>query len=91
MPSLDREYGGIYMDKNRQMVEMLKERIQGTRMYEKLLDAIYECVQNTAEDMADDMGCNKGLVCVALQEMVGIADTYTDEDIADMVDIYEED
>lgn len=68
------------MDSRERMNE-LQASIQNTKGFERLLDAIYECIGNYAYEIADDTSYSHTFVHIALQELVGVTDPYTAEEI----------
>ena len=66
---------------SRQRMDVIKDRLANTKGFEKLLDAVYECIGNSADAISEDTGYERAIVYIALQEMVGVVDEYSAEEI----------
>lgn len=66
---------------SRQRMDVIKERLANTRGFSKLMDAVYECISNQADAIAEDTGYEREMVHIALQEMVGIVEEYSADEI----------
>lgn len=76
---------------SRQRMDVIKERLANTKGFNNLLDAVYECINNQADTIAEDTGYEREMVYIALQEMVGVADEYSADEIdAEVADSREE-
>lgn len=54
----------------RERIEMLKERIEPLRCYDKLLDAIGECIWNFASNYAEEFDATTDELMVVAEELV---------------------
>lgn len=75
---------------NRTRMDELQAEVQGTRGFERLLDAIYECVDEYVGDISADTGLEHAFVSIAIRELVGLCDRYTDTEIAEEVEDFAE-
>lgn len=76
---------------SRQRMDVIKERLANTRGFNNLLDAVYECINNQADAIAEDTGYEREMVYIALQEMIGTVDEYSADEIdAEIADSREE-
>lgn len=66
---------------SRTKMDSLQASIQGTRGFDRLLDAVYECIDAYADEVSADTGLPHAFVHIALQELVGVVDRYTVEEI----------
>ena len=54
----------------RQRMDELKGMVKNTRCHSKLMDAIWECICNTAYENAEEFGATPTELRVALEELV---------------------
>ena len=58
------------MNETRQRINGLKERIEPLRCYDRLLDAIGECIYHFADGYAEEFGATVNELMVVAEEMV---------------------
>ena len=76
---------------SRTKMDKLQAEVQGTRGYDKLWDAVYECIEAYAGEVSADTGLPHAFVSIAIQELVGTVDRYTTEEIdAEVEDLEDE-
>lgn len=63
----------------------MKERFVNSGLYEDLLDAVMSVIATSAESFAEEYGYNATETEIALQEMIGIVDEYTTDEIDALV------
>lgn len=66
---------------SREKMDKLKDNISKSGLYEDFTDAIYECIGNAADYISDEYGYDYDWVYIALQEMIGVVEKYTAEEI----------
>src|SRR5699024_1096156 len=86
--SLHRHYplGNIYerrmdMIDSRRRMDIIKDYIADIDEYEDILDKIMALLNSKAEIISDVSGYDRGMVFIALQEMIGIVEEYTADEI----------
>lgn len=70
----------VQMD-SRARMDSLQAQIHNTRGFEKLWDAIHDCIDSYAGEVSADTGYSHAFVSIALQELIGTVDRYTAEEI----------
>ena len=65
---------------NRQQIDELKGKVKKLRCYDRLLDAIGECIGNFADRYADELEVSAEILQIATEELV-YNETIDDEDI----------
>lgn len=68
------------MADNRQKIDELKNKVKELRCYDKLLDAIGECIWSFADKYADELEVSAEILQIATEELV-YNETIDDEDI----------
>ena len=63
----------------------MKERFVNSDLYEDLLDAVMSVIATSAESFVEEYGYNATETKIALQEMIGIVDKYTTDEIDALV------
>lgn len=66
---------------SRQRVDKMKEVFANSGLYEDLMDAIFSVIDTSTELFVDEYGHNPTETRIALQEMIGLVDEYTTEEI----------
>lgn len=65
----------------RQRLNELKKQLENTKGAQNLPDKISNCINETAEAIADDTRLDETLIKMALEEMMDIVDEYSNEEI----------
>ena len=66
---------------SRKRMDIIKDYIMGIEEYEDVLDEVMALLNSKAEIISDVSGNDKGMVFIALQEMIGLVEEYTAEEI----------
>lgn len=69
------------MADNRKKIDNIKDYILDIKEYDDILDDVIALLSSRAEIISDISGYDKGMIFIALQEMVGLVEEYTAEDI----------
>ena len=70
---------------SRKRLDAMKERFVNSGLYEDLLDAAMSVIATSAESFVEEYGDNATETGIALQEMIGIVDEYTTDEIDALV------
>lgn len=54
----------------RQQIDELKNKVKELRCYDRLLDAIGECIWNFSERYSDEFGVSEDMLQIAAEELV---------------------
>lgn len=66
---------------SRKRMDIIKDYIMDIEEYDDVLNEVMTLLNNKAEIISDVSGYDKGMVFIALQEMVGLVEEYTVEEI----------
>lgn len=66
---------------SRKRMDIIKDYIMDIEEYDDVLNEVMTLLNNKAETISDVSGYDKGMVFIALQEMVGLVEEYTAEEI----------
>lgn len=66
---------------SRKRMDIIKDYIMDIEEYDDVLNEVMTLLNNKAEIISDVSGYDKGMVFIALQEMVGLVEEYTAEEI----------
>ena len=66
---------------SRKRMNIIKDYIMDIEEYDDVLNEVMTLLNNKAEIISDVSGYDKGMVFIALQEMVGLVEEYTAEEI----------
>lgn len=66
---------------SRKRMDIIKDYIMDIEEYDDVLNEVMTLLDNKAEIISDVSGYDKGMVFIALQEMVGLVEEYTAEEI----------
>lgn len=66
---------------SRKRMDIIKNYIMDIEEYDDVLDEVMTLLNNKAEIISDVSGYDKGMVFIALQEMVGLVEEYTADEI----------
>ena len=66
---------------SRKRMDIIKAYIMDIEEYDDVLNEVMTLLNNKAEIISDVSGYDKGMVFIALQEMVGLVEEYTAEEI----------
>lgn len=66
---------------SRKRMDIIKDYIMDIEEYDNVLNEVMTLLNNKAEIISDVSGYDKGMVFIALQEMVGLVEEYTAEEI----------
>ena len=66
---------------SRKRMDIIKDYIMDIEEYDDVLNEVMTLLNNKAEIISDVSGYDRGMVFIALQEMVGLAEEYTAEEI----------
>ena len=70
---------------SRKRLDAMKERFVNSGLYEDLLDAVMSVIATSAESFVEEYRYNATETEIALQEMIGIVDEYTTDEIDALV------
>lgn len=70
---------------SRKRLDIMKERFVNSGLYEDLLDAVMSVIGTSTESFVEEYGYNATETEIALQEMIGISDEYTADEIDALV------
>ena len=62
-------------------MDIIKDYIADIDEYEDVLDEVMALLNSKAEIISDVSGYDRGMVFIALQEMIGIVEEYTADEI----------
>lgn len=62
-------------------MDIIKDYIVDIDEYEDILDEVIALLNSKAEIISDVSGYDRGMVFIALQEMIGIVEEYTADEI----------
>lgn len=66
---------------SRKRMDIIKDYIMDIEEYDDVLNEVMTLLNNKAEIISDVSGYDRGMVFIALQEMVGLVEEYTAEEI----------
>lgn len=66
---------------SRRRMDIIKDYIADINEYEDIFDKIMVLLNSKAEIISDVSGYDRGMVFIALQEMIGIIEEYTADEI----------
>lgn len=66
---------------SRKRMDIIKDYIMDIEEYDDVLNEVMTLLNNKAEIISDVSGYDKGMVFIALQEMAGLVEEYTAEEI----------
>lgn len=66
---------------SRRRMDIIKDYIADINEYEDIFDKIMALLNSKAEIISDVSGYDRGMVFIALQEMIGIIEEYTADEI----------
>lgn len=66
---------------SRKRMDIIKDYIMDIEEYDDVLNEVMTLLDSKAEVISDVSGYDKGMVFIALQEMVGLVEEYTTEEI----------
>ena len=66
---------------SRRRMDIIKDYIADIDEYEDVLDEVMTLLNSKAEIISDVSGYDRGMVFIALQEMIGIVEEYTADEI----------
>ena len=66
---------------SRKRMDIIKDYIMDIEEYDDVQNEVMTLLNNKAEIISDVSGYDKGMVFIALQEMVGLVEEYTAEEI----------
>ena len=69
------------MINSRKRMDIIKDYIVDIEEYDDILDEVMTLLSNRAEIISDISGHDKGMIFIALQEMVGLVEEHTAEEI----------
>ena len=66
---------------SRKRMDIIKDYIMDIEEYDDVLNEVMTLLNNKAEIISDVSGYDRGMVFIALQEMVGLVEEYTADEI----------
>lgn len=66
---------------SRKRMDIIKDYIMDIEEYDDVLDEVMTLLNNKADVISDVSGYDKGMVFIALQEMIGLVEEYTADEI----------
>ena len=66
---------------SRKRMDIIKDYIMDIEEYDDVLNEVMTLLDNKAEVISDVSGYDRGMVFIALQEMIGLVEEYTAEEI----------
>lgn len=66
---------------SRKRMDIIKDYIMDIEEYDDVLNEVMTLLNNKADVISDVSGYDKGMVFIALQEMVGLVEEYTADEI----------
>lgn len=66
---------------SRKRMDIIKDYIMDIEEYDDVLNEVMTLLNNKAEIISDVSGYDRGMVFIALQEMIGLVEEYTAEEI----------
>ena len=66
---------------SRKRMDIIKDYIMDIEEYDDVLNEVMTLLNNKAEIISDVSGYDRGMVFIALQEMAGLVEEYTAEEI----------